>query len=207
MNICYGSRPRRRSSAVSPTEEALVAHATIPATLSFSELCQACGKSQVYVKNIQTCLGLPAPAKDSGYSPAYARFIQAITALRAFSVPMSEIADLFTKEQIVLRLLKVDALGASFAWHLDHCDPKGHKERRLLLTGYDVGFPIDGKVIQPNLDFGVQKQELFSGEEMGEDVRRALDSYRQLLAKVRARVDQERPVLNQALQWAEETFG
>ncbi len=185
-------------------------------TLTFSELCQACGKSQVYVRNLLTSLGLPAlrslgeegsvPAKDSRYS-AYARFIQTIIALRTFSVPLTEIADLFTKEQIVLRLLKVDALGATPTWYLDQCADKGHKDRRLLLTGYDVGFPIDSKVIQPNLDFGVRKKELFSGKEMGEDVRRALDSYLRLLAKIMARVEQERPVLNQALQWAKETLG
>ncbi|MBU0715301.1 MAG: hypothetical protein KJ964_08090 [Verrucomicrobia bacterium] len=133
--------------------------------------------------------------------------MQTIITLRTFSVPLGEIADLFTKEQIVLRLLKVDALGATSTWYLDQCADKGHKERRLLLTGYDVGFPIDSKVIQPNLDFGVRKKELFSGKEMGEDVRRALDSYLRLLAKIMARVDQERPVLNQALQWAKETLG
>ena len=199
----------------------------MPAALTFSELCQACGKSQVYVRNLLTSLGLPAlrlvrrsssseggslgeegpgPAKDSRYSSAYARFIQTIIALRTFSVPPGEIADLFAKEQIVLRLLKVDALGASSTWYLDQCANKGRKGRRLLLTGYDVGFSIDSKVIQPNLDFGVRKKELFSGKEMGEDVRRALDSYLRLLAKITARVDQERPVLNQALQWAKETL-
>ena len=176
-------------------------------SLTFSELCQACGKSQVYVRNLLTNLGLPVPAKDSRYSSAYARFIQTIIALRTFSVPMGEIADLFTKEQIVLRLLKVDALCTSSTWYLDQCDNKGHKERRLLLTGYDVGFPIDSKVIQPNLDFGSRKKELFSGKEMGEDVRRAFDSYLRLLAKIMARVNHERPVLNQALQWAKEILG
>jgi len=196
--------------------------------LTFSELCQDCGKSQVYVRNLQASLGLPAlrlvrrsssseggslgeegpvPAKDSRYSSAYARFIQTIIALRTFSVPPGEITDLFTKEQIVLRLLKVDALSVSATWYLDQCADKGHSERRLLLTGYDVGFPIDGKIIQPNLDFGMRNQELFSGKEMGEDVRRALDSYLRLRAKIMARVDQERPVLNQALQWAKETLG
>ena len=177
------------------------------ASLTFSELCQVCGKSQVYVRNLLTSLGLPLPSKDNRYSSAYARFIQTIIALRTFSVPLAEIADLFTKEQTVLRLLKVDGLGVSATWYLDQCDNKGHMEWRLLLTGYDVGFPIDSKVIQPNLDFGIRKKELFSGKEMGEDVRRALDSYLRLLAKIMARVDQERPVLNQALQWAKETLG
>ena len=114
--------------------------------LTFPELCQACGKSQGYVRNLLTNLGLPAlrslgeegpaPAKDSRYSSAYARFIQTIIALRTFSVPLGEIADLFTKEQIVLRLLKVDALGASSTWYLDQCDNKGHKDRRLLPVSY-----------------------------------------------------------------------
>ena len=66
------------------------------------------------------------PAKDSRYSSAYARFIQTIIALRTFSVPLGEIADLFAKEQIVLRLLKVDALGTTSTWYLDQCDNKGH---------------------------------------------------------------------------------
>ena len=176
------------------------------ALLTFPDLCLDCGKSQVYVRNLLASISLPLPAKDSRYSSAYARFIQTIIALRTFSVPLGEITDLFTKEQIVLRLLKVDALCTSSTWYLDQCDNKGHKERRLLLTGYDVGFPIDSKIIQPNLDFGVRKQELFSGREMGEDVRRALDSYLRLLSKIMARVDQEMPVLNQALQWADEAL-
>lgn len=159
------------------------------------------------MRNLLTSLGLPVPAKDSRYSSTYAQFIQTIITLRTFSVPLGEIADLFTKEQIVLRLLKVDALGASSTWYLDQCGNNGHKERRLLLTDYDVGFPIDSKVIQPNLDFGMRKQELFTGKEMGEDVRRALDSYLHLLAKIMARVEQEQPVLNQALQWTKETLG
>ncbi|MDD5679208.1 MAG: hypothetical protein PHW60_14640 [Kiritimatiellae bacterium] len=175
--------------------------------LTFLELCRDCGKSQVYVRNLLTNLGLPAPARDSRYSSAYARFIRIIIALRTFSVPQGEISDLFTKEQIVLRLLKVDAFCASSTWYLDQCGNNGHKERRLMLTGYDVGFTIDGKVIQPNLDFGDRNQELFSGKEMGEDVRRALDSYLQLLAKIMARVDQERQVLDRAIQWAKETLG
>ena len=73
--------------------------------------------------------------------------MQTIIALRTFSVPLVEIADLFTKEQIILRLLKVDGLGTSPTWYLDQCDNTGHKDQRLLLTGYDVGFPIDSKVI------------------------------------------------------------
>ena len=113
-------------------------------SLTFSELCQACGKSQVYVRNLLTSLGLPVPAKDSRYSSSYARFIQTIIALRTFSVPMGEIADLFTKEQIVLRLLKVDAFCASSTWYLDQCDNKGHKERRLYTFYFAVDYPMDG---------------------------------------------------------------
>lgn len=175
--------------------------------LTFSELCQVGGKSPVYVRNLLATLGLPGPVKDSRYSGAYARLIQTIIALRTFSVPLAEIAELFTKEQIVLRLLKADALGDSRYWYLVQCDHKVNKEQRLLLTGYDLGFSIDGKVIQPNLDFGVHKKELFSGKEMGEDVKRALDSYSRLLAKIMARVDQEIPVLNHAIQWAKELLG
>jgi len=95
------------------------------------------------------------PAKDSRYSSAYARFIQTIIALRTFSVPLGEIADLFAKEQIVLRLLKVDALGASPTWFLDQCDNKGSVNTQLpedfpfrRIVSYQV--PLKSKLDKSN---------------------------------------------------------
>lgn len=174
----------------------------MPATLTFPELCRACGKPSVYVRNLQASLDLPLPDGDRLYSPAYLQIIQIIISLRTFSVPLEDIADLLAKELVVLRLLKVDALGSSPTWYLDQCGENGNPDRRLMLTGYDVGFSIAGKAIQPNLDFGLRPKELFSDREMGEDVRRAVDDYLKLSEKIMTRVERERPILNRALNWA-----
>ncbi len=175
-------------------------------SLTFSGLCQACGKSAVDVRTLQATLGLTLPSKDSRYGGAYARFLKTVIALRTFAVPLDVIADLLVRERQVLRLLKMDALSDSPTWFLDQRLAKGHKERRLLLTGYDVGFPLDGKVIQPHLDFGTRARELFSGQDMGEDVRRALDGYLRQAAKIKARVVEERTLLIAALEWAADTL-
>ncbi len=175
--------------------------------LTFPQLCRACGKSPVYVRNLQAGLGLPRPAGQERYSSAYAGFLGTVVALRAFGVPLDAIEELLASELAVLRLLKADALDASATWYLDQRDCKGHAERRLLLTGYDLGFPIGGQVIQPNLDFGARDPELFSGREMGEDVLLALDRYLQRLRTVTDRVRRERPVLARALRWARRLLG
>ena len=179
---------------------------TILGSLTFSDICKTCGKSQTYVRNLQKSMGLPVLDQDSRYLSSYLCFLQKVISLRTFGVPLDDILELFTKEKGILCLLKMDALSNSPTWYLDQCDASGNADYRFFLTGYNVGFPVAGGCVQSNLDFGKREKELFNAKEMGEDVQRALDSYLKLLPKIKSRIIQEKPVLEQALKWGKEAL-
>jgi hypothetical protein len=170
---------------------------------TFFELCHAVGKGPAFVRKLQFELGLHMPGRDGGFSDAYVNFMEKLVALRTFDVPMMDILDLFVKEKRILEMLRFHTLTNSPTWYLDACVSPEHSETRLLLTGQDLGFPISGTAIQANLDFSDGSQELFKGEQMGEDVRVALALYRRLVEKIRSRVRSETPVLRNALAWSE----
>jgi hypothetical protein len=184
-------------------------------TYTFGELCKAVGKATTTVRNMQTALDLYVPssapvhrgsrarrsARDR-YSGAYLRFLRKVIALRTFNVPMEDIHALFLKEKKILELLHFDTMTTSPTWYLDACGPGEMSENHLLLTGYNLDFPLASEAIQSNLNFGRKDAELFAGAEMGEDVRRVLRLYLKLLRKIRARIETEKPVLVHALAWA-----
>lgn len=173
--------------------------------LTFSMLCENLGKAPGFVRSLQSDLGLFVPPKPERYSSPYAAFLHRVVCLRAFSVPMDEIAAVFAKEKKILELLHADTLSNSPTWYLDQCGLSDtFPERRLLLTGYDIGFPLSAETIQGHLDFGSRHAELFQRHEMGEDIRRVLVQYRRILERIRGRVDSERPVLERALMWLDE---
>jgi len=170
---------------------------------SFSELCQALGKSRVLVRNLQNTLKLHIPDAEEGYSEAYLMFMEGIIALRTFSVSLEEIGDLFRKELKILRLLHVDSMSDSPTWYLDLCTCHKDREGRLLLTGHDLGFSTAAQAIQANLDFRERPTELFKGVEMGEDIRRVMTDYIELVSRVRSKVHTQKDVLKNALAWAQ----
>lgn len=174
-----------------------------PDSLTFSELCKACGKSTIYMRNLQNNIGVPVLEKNNRHSAGYVYFMQKIVSLRTFSVPLEEIVELFAKEKSVLCLLKMDSLIDSATWHLDQCNANGTPDCRLFLTGYNVGFPIEveAKCIQTNLDFGSREKELFNSMEMGEDIRQVLDAYLKSVSGIKSRVKREKHALLQALVW------
>ena len=174
---------------------------------TFAALCKALGKGPRYVRSLQVNLGLPKPAGGQGFSDAYVNFLEKVVALRAFNVPMRDIADLFQKERRILEILHFDTLTSSQTWFLDACTKPGHSETRLLLSGHDLGFPLRARAIQANLNFHGPNGELFSSAEMGEDARKALDRYLALLGEVEVRVQAETYVLENALAWSAGVFG
>lgn len=159
------------------------------------------GKSSVYVRNLQNQLGLPVMERGS-YTYAYLAFVQRVIFLRAFSVPLQEISELFAREKQLLCMLKMDALASSRTWYLDQCGLAENTDSRLMLTGHNVGFPVQAGTIQTNLDFGRRDKELFESREMGEDVKLSLDAYLKAASKVKARIARERMLLRRALSWA-----
>ncbi|MBT3192601.1 MAG: hypothetical protein HN341_08605 [Verrucomicrobia bacterium] len=173
---------------------------------TFSRLCEILGKAPFYIANLQRSLGIYVPTSEEGYSAAYVSFMEKVVALRTFNVPTAEIVDLFSKETRILELLKFDSLSDSPTWYLDACGAPSRSDDNLLLTGYALGFPLHATAIQTNLDFGKRDDELFDGHEMGEDVSRSLEVYAKRVAKVRARIEKETPVLRNALFWGERVF-
>jgi hypothetical protein len=168
----------------------------------FSELCRRLGKSPAYVRNVQSILGLHFPTDGDGYTEAYAAFLETVIALRTFSVPFDEIAELFEVEKKILRLLKIDSLTTSPTWYLDACSKAVAGGKRLLLTNHDLGASITADGVQFHLDFRGSLPELFSGPEMGEDVCRVVDTYLERLARIRGRVKTEEPLLLRSLAWS-----
>lgn len=174
---------------------------------SFHELCRELGKPPQLIRNIQTGLGLHLPDKAMGYSDAYANFLRQVICLRTFSVPMEDVHDLLRKELKILTLLNADSITDSPTWYLDSCPPEPQNgPGRLLLTGYDLGFPIESGAIQSNLDFRGRQPELFASHEMGEDIRNVVGLYLKALDRVRQRVRLEKPLIERALYWSEQVF-
>lgn len=176
---------------------------------TYNDMCTAVGKSRLYVRNLVRALGLPIAMNGEGYSREYVRFLEKAVSLRAFSVSVQRIVDLLEIEKKILRLLHIDSLSQSMIWYLDGCCRESESRNCLLLTGYDIGFSADPKApghVQHHLDFSPRDPELFTGAEMGEDVRRVLEKYHELVEDVRKRVEQETPVLRDALSWAGDAF-
>lgn len=153
-------------------------------------------------------LGLHIPDKKAGYHAPYLCFLEKVVALRVLGVSVDDIADLFRKERKILELLNVDCLSESDTWYLDSCGTTTDRvDSRLLLTDHDLGFPLNARAVQSNLDFGGKAPELFKSEEMGEDVRHVLKSYLKLLDKIREKARAEEEVLRNALAWAAQALG
>jgi len=170
---------------------------------TFNELCRTTGRAPQYVRSLQVALGLHIPDKKAGYTAPYLCFIEKIVALRVLGVSVDDIGDLFRKERKILELLNIDGLSGSDTWYLDSCGTTSERpDRRLLLTDYDLGFPLNARAVQSNLDFGGKAPELFKSEEMGEDVRHVLKSYLRLLDRIREKARAEEEVLRNALAWA-----
>lgn len=174
---------------------------------TYSEICDVLSKSHLYVKNIEKRLKMPNNTQNEGYPVSFLMFMERIVALRAFSVSLDDIADLYVKEIKILQMLHFDSVDDGPYWFLGVSTSRDKPDRQLLLTGYDLGFPLWSNAVQANLDFRSSDKELFDSREMGEDLRRIMDPYRKLYERVRSRVESERPVLKNALIWSDCTFG
>lgn len=176
---------------------------------TLADISSEIGKAPLLISNIQKALKLPIP-KD-GYSKSYLLFLKKVISMQSFSISLDRIHELLETEKKILKLLHIDSSSNSETWCLDGCTAKkrrsAHLNYSLLLTGFNLGFPISGDSIQDNLNFGKPAADLFYGVEMGEDVRCMLRKYRQMLQKIMQQMETERPILEQALRWARSVSG
>ncbi len=167
-----------------------------PKTLyAFGPLCKALKKDPLQVKNLQRALGFKHTKNDT-YSEGYLSFLNKVIALRTTGVTQSSISELLDLEKKILRLLHIDSLSDAETWYLDAgC---AASDKTLLLTGFNVGFSLEGN-IQPGLDFGIQDQEMFKSHEMGEDLHRILRTYVALRDSILERATREVPIIRNSL--------
>jgi hypothetical protein len=170
------------------------------AVITFGDMAKDLNRSTVYLSGLQKRFELPVLA-GAAYSPAYAAFLRSVIAFRTFDIAEETLRDLWHLEKKLLHLLHVDSTG-SRTWFLDACGRTTHRERRLMLSNFDLGIPLDAREVQAGLDFSDRLPELFEGKEMGEDALRVLRECLKIRAKIMADITTELPCVREAVKWA-----
>jgi hypothetical protein len=172
---------------------------------TFGAMAKALNRSPVYLKGLQTRFELPAPG-GAAYSDAYVAFLQSIIHLRILGVTEAALLHLWGLERKLLTLIHVDSTGSA-TWFLDACGQTSHRNRRLLLSNYDLGVAIPSGTLQLGLNFREAMPELFAGKEMGEDALRVLEKYLKALATIRHDLTNELPQVRAAVKRARRSLG
>ena len=157
-------------------------------------------RSTVYMSGLQKRFELPA-CEGANYPDAYLEFFRTVVYLRTFGVSEECLRDLWVLEKKLMTLLHVDSTG-SRTWFLDACGRTTHRERRLLLSNFDLGIPLAAREVQTGLDFSDRLPELFQGKEMGEDALRVLDDCLKLEKNILKEVRSELPRVRASTKWA-----
>lgn len=165
--------------------------------MTLSELSKKTGKTPQFLMNLQSQYEL---TKTKAFSAGYAVLLGKLVGLILCSVAQKDIKLLLAREKKLLELLKADSLYGTETWFEDLC-VKGSGPTRLLLSGFDLGHPVNADVIQTALDFSTREGELFSSREMGADALRALKLYVEIYTSVFDRMRSERRVLASSLMW------
>jgi hypothetical protein len=109
-------------------------------------------------------------------------------------------------EKKILHLLQIDSINNTPTWYLDHCANRYSKRAKgfvLLLTDFELDHSPLAQSLQGSLDFTrAQEVELFKGKEMGDDINKAIEKYRQLEKKLLDVMDREVAVTERASAWA-----
>lgn len=167
---------------------------------ALTDIAKAVGRSVMELQGLQLRFHLPVP-KDAKYSDAYLECLRKLIYLRAFRIAEDRLSRLWEVEKKILQLLHVDSTGSP-TWFLDSCAETTHRNRRLLLTNYDMGFHLSDEKVQLGLDFSPGGGELFSQKEMGGDVLRLLRDFKDQRRSIAQKVRKERRVLRGAVNWS-----
>jgi hypothetical protein len=154
----------------------------------------------VVVSGLQNRFELPA-FEGAAYSDAYLAFLKTLVCLRTIGIAEDRLLRLWHLEKKLLQLLHVDSTGSK-TWFLDSCGAITRRDRRLLLSNYDIGIAVPAHAIQLGLNFAATLPELFAGKEMGEDALRVLNDIIPLQTAIRADVAAELPHLRETVKWA-----
>ena len=168
--------------------------------VSLAHISKQLNRSAVYLTGLQTRFNLP-PFQTIPNSKALLEFLRGLTALRAFGVSEESLRDLWRLEKKLLQLLHADGSGSA-TWYLDACGLHDNRDRRLLLSNYDVGMDLGSGALQLGLDFSSRTAELFAGREMGEDAIRVLTQCAKSKIAICEQIKTELPHLRSTVNWA-----
>lgn len=168
--------------------------------LSMADLVKALNRPAVYIAGLQTRFELP-PLQTVSNSKALLEFLRVIIALRRLGVSEESLRELWRLERKLLQLVHADS-GGSATWYFDGCGQGTDRQRRLLLSNYDVGMDVTAGALQLGLDFASRPAELFAGKEMGEDALRVLGQCLHLNQTIYRQIEAELPHIRAAINWA-----
>ena len=163
-------------------------------------IAKALNRPAVVISGLQARFELPS-SDGAGYPDAYLAFLRTAVYLRTLGIAEDRLLRLWHLEKKLLQLLHVDSTGSK-TWFLDSCGAITRRDRRLLLTNYDIGIAVPAHAIQLGLNFAETTRELFAGKDMGEDALRILNDIIPLQADILADVAAELPHLRQTAKWA-----
>lgn len=164
------------------------------------DIARTLNRPVVFFSGIQSRFELPA-FEGAGYSDAYLAFLRTVVYLRTLGISEERLLRLWQWEKKLLQLLHVDSTGSK-TWFLDSCGAITRRDRRLLLSNFDIGIAVPSRSLQLGLNFAEKLPELFGGTEMGEDALRVLNDIIPLQAAIRADVAAELPHLRETAKWA-----
>jgi hypothetical protein len=165
--------------------------------MNSTALSETLGRPALWISRMRKRFGLPV-LED--YPECYVAFLRKIRDLRNLGVSEEKLGDLWVLERKLIAILNLDLGGGDLSL-IEGCTVEADPARRLLLSNADLGVPLMARDVQAGLDFQKRPQELFEGQDMGEDALRVLGDYRTLLAGIRETVASERLVLKQTLRW------
>ena len=166
---------------------------------SLADIAKVLNRSTVYLSGLQKRFELPV-FDGVPHPDAYLEFFRTVVYLRTFGVGEETLRELWFLEKKLLTLLHVDSTGSK-TWFLDACGRTTHRDRRLLLSNFDLGIHLDAREVQSGLNFSNRLPELFNGQEMGEDALRVLDDCLKIRSRIVKEITDELPHVRAAVKW------
>jgi len=171
-----------------------------PIAHTLADMANALNRPAVVITSLQHRFELPSFG-GAAYSNTYLAFLRTLVSLRALAISEDRLLDLWHLEKKLLQLIHIDSTGSK-TWFLDSCGAITRRERRLLLSNFDIGVPLPSHELQLGLDFAETTRELFAGTEMGEDAIRVLNKIIPLQTAILTDIAAELPHLRQTAKWA-----
>jgi len=167
---------------------------------TLADIGKRLNRSAVVISGLQDRFELPA-FEGAAYSDAYLAFLHTVVRLRTIGIAEDRLLRLWHLEKKLLQLLHADSTGSK-TWFLDSCGAFTRRDRRLLLSNYDIGVPVPSHELQLGLNFAEKMPELFGGAEKGEDALRVLNKIIPVQTTIRADVAAELLHLRETVKWA-----